>query len=60
MTVQELEDFLKDVKEKEKSVYFYMSDDHPFDEGMGVENAFEVSNDLSNTGNYEGVYLKVN
>lgn len=47
-------------KEKEKSVYFYMSDDHPFDEGMGVENAFEVSNDLSNTGNYEGVYLKGN
>lgn len=60
MTVQELEDFLKDVKEKEKSVYFYMSDDHPFDEGMAVENAFEVSNDLSNTGNYEGVYLKGN
>lgn len=58
MTVQELEEFLKTVRDEKKSVYFYGPDDNPFDGGMGVENAFEVSRDVAATGAFEGVYLK--
>ena len=58
MNVQELEDFLKTVKDKKKSVYFYMSDENPFEEGTEVDNAFEVSVDVRNVGIFEGVYLK--
>lgn len=60
MTVGELEEFLKCVKDKKKSVFFYGPDDHPFDGGCGIENAFEVSRDVANTGAFEGVYLKGN
>lgn len=60
MTVEELEEFLKTVKEKKKSVYFYGPDDNPFDSGTGIENAFEVSSDAAATGTFEGVYLKGN
>lgn len=58
MTVGELEEFLKTVKDKRKSVYFYGPDDNPFDDGTGVENAFESSKDAAATGAFEGVYLK--
>ncbi len=60
MTVEELEEFLKTVKERKKSVYFYGPDDNPFDSGTGIENAFEVSSDAAETGAFEGVYLKGN
>lgn len=60
MTVEQLENFLKTVKEKNKSVYFYGPDDNPFDDGTGVENAFEVSCDAASMGTFEGVYLKGN
>lgn len=58
MIVQELEEFLKTVNDKKKLVYFYDSDDSPFDGGIGIENAFEVSQDMEKTGAFEGVYLK--
>ena len=60
VTVKDLETFLSTVKDKSKSVYFYNVDDNPFDCGIGVENAFEVSRDASCQGTYEGVYLKGN
>ena len=60
MNVQELEDFLKTVKDKKKSVYFYGSDENPFDGETGIDNAFEVSRDARNEGIFEGVYLKGN
>lgn len=60
MTVEELEEFLKTVKEKKKSVYFFGPDDNPFDSGIGIENAFEVLRDATDTGTFEGVYLKGN
>lgn len=60
MTVEKLEAFLKTVKDKTKSVYFYNPDDNPLDNGMGIDNAFEVSRDAEDTGNFEGVYLKGN
>ncbi len=60
MTVKDLEAFLSTVKDKSKSVYFYLPDDNPFDNGMGIENAFEVSRDFALQGSYEGVYLKGN
>lgn len=60
MTVEQLEGFLRTVKDKKKSVYFYGPDDNPFDGGMGVNNAFEVSEDATETGAFEGVYLKGN
>ena len=34
MTVKELEEFLKNVKDKSKSVYFYHCDDNPFSDGI--------------------------
>ena len=58
MTVEQLEEFLRTVKDKKKSVYFYGPDDNPFDDGMGVENAFEASMDAAAIGSFEGVYLK--
>lgn len=58
MTVRELEEFLKNVKDKSKSVYFYHCDDHPFNDGIGIANAFEVSKDQEDTGNFEGVYIQ--
>ena len=58
MTVKELEAFLSTVKDTSKSVYFYLPDDNPFDDGAGIENAFEVSRDAASQGIYEGVYLK--
>lgn len=57
MNVQELEDFLKTVKDKKKSVYFYGSDENPFDGGTEIDNAFEVLRDAQNEGAFEGVYL---
>lgn len=60
MKVGELENFLKTVKDKEKSVYFYNPDDNPLCSGIGIDNAFEVSRDAEDTGNFEGVYLKGN
>ena len=60
MNVQELEDFLKTVKDKKKSVYFYEPNENPFDGGTGIDNAFEVSRDARNEGIFEGVYLKGN
>lgn len=60
MTVQELEDFLKTIKDKKKSIYFYYQDDNPFESGIGIENAFEASKDAAATGTFEGVYLKGN
>lgn len=60
MTVKELEEYLNNVKDKSQSVYFYHCDDNPFDNGIGVANAFEVSRDQGNTGAFEGVYLKGN
>lgn len=60
MTVEKLEEFLKSVKDKKKTVYFYGTDDDPFGGGSGIENAFEVSPDAANTGAFEGVYLKGN
>lgn len=60
MTVRELEEFLKTIKDKKKTVYFYGPDDDPFEAGLGIENAFEVSQDVANTGAFEGVYLKGN
>lgn len=60
MTVGQLETFLETVKDKKKSVYFYGSDDNPFDESMDVSNAFEVTEDAAATGAFEGVYLKGN
>ena len=60
MTVGELEAFLETVKDKKKSVYFYEPDDNPFDAGIGIENAFEVSKDAVDTGAFEGVYLMGN
>lgn len=58
MTVKELEEFLKNVKNKNKSVYFYHCADHPFNDGIEIENVFEVSKDQENTGNFEGVYIE--
>lgn len=58
MTVKELEEFLKDVKDKNKPVYFYHFDDHPFNDGIGISNVFEVSKDQKNTGAFEGVYIQ--
>nr|DAT27063.1 MAG TPA: hypothetical protein [Bacteriophage sp.] len=58
MTVKELESFLKTVSDKDKSVFFYHGGDNPFNDGVGVTNAFEVSRDKSNTGAFEGVYLQ--
>lgn len=58
MTVKQLEEFLKNVKDKEKPVYFYMADDNPFDDGMGTANVFEVSKDANNEGSFEGVYIR--
>lgn len=60
MTVDELEKFFEKVKDKKKTVYFYNSDDNPFDESVEVENVFEVSGDAAATGAFEGVYLKGN
>ena len=40
MTVKDLEEYLKNVKDKSQSVYFYHCDDNPFDGGIRVENAF--------------------
>lgn len=60
MTVRELEVFLRAIEDKEKSVYFYEPNDNSFDTVMGIENAFEVSADIANTGTFEGVYLKGN
>lgn len=60
MTVGELEEFLKTINDKGKLVYFYEENDNPFDEGMGIENAFEVLRDAGTTGAFEGVYLKGN
>lgn len=60
MTVEALENFLKTVKNKKQSVYFYSPDENPFDDGTGIENAFEVSQDAASTGTFEGVYLKGN
>lgn len=58
MTVGELEEFLKNVKDKSKSVYFYYQDDNPFNDGIETANVFEVSKDQENTGNFEGVYIQ--
>lgn len=58
VTVKELEEFLSKVKDKNKQIYFYTQNDIPFDDGVGIENAFEVSMDAYNTGVYDGVYLK--
>ncbi len=60
MTVETLENFLKTVKDKKKTVYFYGTDDNPFDDGIGIDNVYEVSQDAGNTGIFEGVYLKGN
>lgn len=58
MTVRELEEFLKNVKDKSKSVYFYHQDDHPFNGVIETANVFEVSKDQGNTGAFEGVYIQ--
>ena len=58
MTVKELEEFLNNVKDKSKSVYFYHCDDNPFSDGIGIANVFEVSKDQENTGVFEGVYIQ--
>lgn len=60
MTVETLENFLKTVKNKKQTVYFYGPDENPFDGGTGIENVFEVSRNAENTGTFEGVYLKGN
>ena len=60
MKICELEEFLRNVKDKNKDVYFYYAGDNPFDCCSGVENAFETSKDAASTGNFEGVYLKGN
>lgn len=60
VTVKDLEAFLSTVKDKSKSVYFYLPGDNPFDDGTGIENVFEVSKDATSQGTYEGVYLKGN
>lgn len=58
MTVKELEDFLKEVKDKNKNVYFYSIDENPFNDAIGIGNAFDVSKDQANTGAFEGVYIQ--
>ena len=58
MTVKELEEFLKNVNDKSKTVYFYHQEDNPFNDGIGTVNVFEVSKDEENTGNFEGVYIQ--
>ena len=58
MKICELEEFLRNVKDKNKDIYFYYDGDNPFDCCVGIENAFEVSKDVKSTGNFEGVYLK--
>ena len=58
MTVRELEEFLMNVKDKSKSVYFYHQGDNPFNDVIGTANVFEVSNDQKDTGCYEGVYIQ--
>lgn len=58
MTVKELEDFLGKVKDKDKGVYFYGCDENPFEDGIGIGNAFDVSKDQANTGAFEGVYIQ--
>ncbi len=60
MTVGMLEEFLKTVSDKSKSVYFYCAGDDPFNDANGIENAFEVSRDIAETGMFEGVYIKGN
>ncbi len=45
MTVKELEEFLKNVNDKSKTVYFYHQEDNPFNDGIGTVNVFEVSKD---------------
>lgn len=58
MKVYELEEFLKTVKDKNKLIFFYSNDDNPLDYSIGVENAFEISKDVNDTGGIEGLYLK--
>lgn len=60
MTVGELEIYLKTVKDKSKSVYYYDNTEHPFGDGHSIVNAFEVLRDAKSEGIYEGVYLKGN
>ena len=55
---KELEEFLKNVNDKSKTVYFYHQEDNPFNDGIGTVNVFEVSKDEENTGNFEGVYIQ--
>ena len=58
MTVKELEEFVKNVNEKSKTLYYNHQEDNPFKEGIGTVNVFEVSKDEENTGNFEGVYIQ--
>ena len=60
MTVKELEGFLKEVKDKDKSIYFYNVNENPFEDAIGIANAFEVTRDQGNTGAFEGVYIQGN
>ena len=45
MTVKELEEFLKNVNDKSKTVYFYHQEDNPVNDVIGTVNLFEVSKD---------------
>jgi len=58
LEVRKLEEFLKNVNDKSKTVYFYHQEDNPFNDGIGTVNVFEVSKDEENTGNFEGVYIQ--
>lgn len=58
MKARELEEFLKNVTDKNKELFFYLHNDNPVEDSFGIENAFEVSKDIKSTGNFEGVYLR--
>lgn len=58
MTVEQLEELLKTVSNKKKSVFVYGPDDNPFNDAISIKTAFEVMNDSANSGIYEGVYLE--
>ena len=60
MKICELEEFLRNVKDKNKEVFFYIYHDNPFTEYMSIDNAFEVSGDANSIGDFEGVYLRGN
>jgi len=58
MKVRELEEFLRNVTDKNTEVFFYLHNDNPVEDSFAIENTFEISKDVKSTGNFEGVYLR--